>query len=73
MFEVLINSKDLKSQIIMMDGNRTDKLIYCLAKLYQLLAKQARIEPNDLKDLIEVFLNRYADFEVSMAYSVIAY
>jgi hypothetical protein len=54
----------------MMDHSRSDKLVYCLARLHNLLVKKARIEAMDIKDLIELYLGKYTDFEVGMAYNV---
>lgn len=46
----------------MLDNNRNDKLIYCLARIQGLLTKQARIEAMDLKDIVELYLSKYVDF-----------
>jgi hypothetical protein len=57
-----MNSKDVKGQLLMMDNCPCNKLIYCLARIYSLLSKQVKIDPSEIKDLVEVYLNKYYDF-----------
>jgi hypothetical protein len=42
-FEVFTNNKDIVSQLIMMDQERNDKLVYNLAKIQNLVSKQAKV------------------------------
>lgn len=59
---MFMNWKEVKAQLLLIDTTRTDKLIYCLARLFNLLLKQARVEHSDIKDIIELFLSKYSDF-----------
>lgn len=69
-FQIFMNAKDIKKQLIMLDHNRTDKLIYCIARIHNLLVKQIKIESMDIKELVELYLSKYTDFEVGMSYNV---
>lgn len=55
----------------MLDHSRNDKMLYSLSRINDLLSKQARIEAVDIKDIIEMFMNKYNDFEVSMCPNVL--
>jgi hypothetical protein len=72
-FQIFMSTKEMKNLLIMLDNNRSDKFIYCLARLNNLLSKQARIEVVDVKDLVELYLNKYNYFQVGMSYSVILF
>lgn len=54
----------------MLDHSRNDKMLYSLSRINDLLSKQARIEAVDIKDIIEMFMSKYNDFEVSMCPNV---
>jgi hypothetical protein len=57
-----MNSKEMKKQIAMLDNNRSDKFLYCLSKIHSLLLKQARIEAIDIKDVLDLYFNKFVDF-----------
>jgi len=57
-----MNSKDIKKQLAILDDSRNDKFIYCLAKIHNLLTRQGRIDAIDVKDVLDLYFNKYVDF-----------
>ena len=54
----------------MADTTRDDKVFYCLAKILNILSKQCKVENADIKLIIELFFEKFCDFEVTMCLSV---
>lgn len=60
--QVFMNLKEIKKQIGILDDKRSDKFVYCLFKIHSLLLKQAKIEAIDIKDVLELYFNKFVDF-----------
>ena len=61
-FLQLFNHKETKKIFTMVDQTRDDKVFYCLARICSIISKQCKVESSDIKLVIELFFNQYADF-----------
>ena len=61
-FLQLFNHADTRKILKLVDDSKEDKLFHYLAKISNLLSKQCKVESCDIKLIIELFFNQYADF-----------
>lgn len=70
-FLQIFNNKEMCNFLKMLDISLcNDKLLYYLASLNNMLVKQLKIESSDIKVIVDLFLSKYIEFEVTMCPSV---